>query len=354
MRGGRGGRRAGRSAGEALARGSAGLIGALVVSALAARAILHVTPWPSALVLRLLFNHQARSVSQALAARVPTGVVARVGERYDPRGRRALLDVFHPAGLAPHQALPTVVWVHGGAWVSGSRSLVGNYLRILAGEGFTVVAVGYAIAPGGRYPAPVAQVNSALGHLRRHAQRLHVDPRRFVLAGDSSGAQIAAQVANVVTDAQYAKAVGVQPAIDQSQLAGALLYCGAYDLDLVDLEGDWGWFLRTILWAYTGTSDFQTDSRLASASVARFVTGAFPPTFIAAGDADPLLQQSRHFAAALERQGVAVDSMLFPEDPGPGADHEFQFMLDSAAGQEALRRSVEFLRRLTSHAPRSA
>jgi acetyl esterase len=335
---------------HALVKRGAGLLGVLAVLALAGYALVRASPWPSALLLRIPFDRQARALSRALAAHVPTDVVAWVDEHYDPRGRRTYLDVFHPAGLDPHRALPTVVWVHGGAWVSGSKELIGNYLRVLARHGFTVVGVGYSIAPSGRYPAPVVQVNTALGYLQRHAQRLHVDPTRFVLAGDSSGAQIAAQLANAVSVASYADVVGIRPAIDHPQLVGALLHCGAYDLGLVDLDGDWGWFLRTILWAYAGRKDFQADPRMASASVSRFVTPAFPPTFISAGNADPLLEQSRSFAAALKRQGVPVDALLFSEGTTPAAGHEFQFELDSAAGRLALERSVAFLRRQTASA----
>ncbi len=324
-----------------------GLAGALAAAGgltLAGYAALRASPWPAALLLRIPFNRQAREVSRALAAHVPGDVSAQVNERYHPRGRHTRLDVYHPADLAPGAALPTVVWVHGGAWVSGNRRLIANYLRVLAGHGFTTVGVGYTIAPAGRYPLPLRQVNAALAHLRRHASRLHVDPDRIVLAGDSSGAQIAAQLAQAVSDPGYADAVGVRPTLDRSRLAATLLYCGAYDLNLVDLDGEWGWFLRTILWAYTGRKDVKSDPYLATASVARYVTGGFPPAFISVGNADPLVEQSRRLATALGCAGAPVDPLIFPADTVPAVEHEFQFNLDSDAGQLALRRSVAFLR----------
>ncbi|HEY5151382.1 MAG TPA: alpha/beta hydrolase fold domain-containing protein, partial [Mycobacterium sp.] len=45
-----------------------------------------------------------------------------------------------------------------------------------------------------RYPTPIRQLMAAFGHLRGHAARLHLDPSRIVLVGDSAGAQISAQV----------------------------------------------------------------------------------------------------------------------------------------------------------------
>src|SRR5690606_17409491 len=116
------------------------------------------------------------------------------------------------------EPLPTVVWVHGGGWVAGDKSEVANYLRILAGHGYTVVGVNYPIAPRATYPTPTRRVNDALRHLVSHARRLHVDPTRIVLAGDSAGAHIAAQVAAITTVAGYAELVGIEPALAPEQL----------------------------------------------------------------------------------------------------------------------------------------
>src|SRR3546814_17115432 len=85
----------------------------------------------------------------------------------------------------------------------------------------------------------------AVGHLIRHAGELRIDPDRMILAGDSAGAQIAAQVALITTDPAYAAWVGIAPTLSPDQLCALLLLSGAYDLDAVDYDGDQGWFLRS-------------------------------------------------------------------------------------------------------------
>ncbi|MGH7493962.1 MAG: hypothetical protein ACREOO_16405 [bacterium] len=65
--------------------------------------------------------------------------------------------------------------------------------------------------------------------------------------------------------------------------------------------------------------------------------------FISAGNADPLLPQSRAFAETAASLGVHVDSLFFPHDYTPALPHEYQFNLDVDAGQLALERSVKFL-----------
>jgi acetyl esterase/lipase len=286
-------------------------------------------------------DRQARALSRSLAKHVPAGVRAR-RVRYDRASAAGWLDVYQPAA-APRTGSATVAWVHGGAWVSGGRHLVGNYLKILAGHGHAVVGIGYTLAPKAHYPTPVLQVGAALTFLADNADRLGLDTSRLVIAGDSAGAQIAAQVATIITSPPYARLVGIAPPVDPSIVRGAILYCGAYDVTRMDLGGPFAGFLRTVLSAYAGHEDFLTDSRFAPASVVNHVTAAFPPTFISVGNADPLREHSHAFAQALRERGVPVRTVFFPDDHGPALPHEYQFDLDTDAGRLALERSLAFL-----------
>src|SRR6478735_595209 len=256
-------------------------------TALAAGAALRLSPWPSALVIRAVFDRGAARASAALGPHAPTDLVEVLGEAYavaDPDGR---LDVFRPDREEP---LPTVVWVHGGAFVSGCKDDVANYLRVLAGRGVTAVGVDYSIAPGKRYPTPVRQVAGALAHLIDHADRLGVDPTRIVLAGDSAGAQIASQVGLLVSDAAYACDVGIDVDVPPGSLRGLVLFCGAYDFTLA--QGSTrlgGWLVDTAIWSYLGSSRRHDERTTREGSVPVHVTPSFPPAFVSAGNGDTLL-----------------------------------------------------------------
>jgi acetyl esterase/lipase len=319
-------------------------VGVVVVLAAAGYAAYEFSPWPRALLIRYVFEADAARVLAAQAKHVPPGVAERRDLAYADGGRDTLLDVFYPATIEGTDiALPTIVWVHGGGWVSGSKDEVANYLRILAGRGYTTVGLNYSLAPGAHYPTPPAQVNAALGYLVRDAANLHVDPDRIVLAGDSAGAHVVAQVANILRVPSYAEAVGIEPAIGPERLKGMLLFCGPYDIDTADFEGAFSGFLRTVLWSYSGTRDFLNDPEFDTASVAQYVTADFPPSFISAGNGDPLLPQSIEMAKALEAAGVPVDTLFFPDNREPALPHEYQFNLDNEAGQLALERALAFL-----------
>lgn len=320
------------------------VVGATAAVLLAGYIANKASPWPSALVIRYVFEADARRVNQELAGRVPAGVAALRNEAYDPADPAGRLDVFFPAQAHDGGAsLLTVVWIHGGGWISGSKDDIANYARIIAAAGYTVVTVDYAVAPERTYPTPVRQVNSALGYLAINAARLHVDPNRLVLAGDSAGAQIAAQVANLTTSPAYADALQIVPAVQGSHVVGVLLYCGPYDMQPFNASAARVWFSHTLLWSYSGTRHFAGAPELATLSVIRYVTPLFPPSFISAGNADPLAGQSQALAAALHRLGVPVQTVFFPEDYSPGQPHEYQFNLGTDEGQRALERSLQFL-----------
>lgn len=279
-----------------------------------------------------------------LAPFVPEDVTGHRGLSYGP-GAAERLDVWYPRGT--ERALPTVVWVHGGGWVAGSNADVEPYAKILAAEGYTVVAVDYALAPGSRYPMPLRQVNAALGWLDAHADRLPVDKERLVLAGDSAGAQIAAQLAAAITDPAYAEALSLEPAVTARELRGVVSHCGPQrPVLLEDARGVSGWFVRTVGRAYFNTESFDAP-HVREASVADHVTRSYPPALITGGNADPLTPQGKALAERLEDLGTDVTAMFWPDDYEPALSHEFQFDLTLDAAQQVLRASCDFLARVT-------
>ena len=210
-----------------------------------------------------------------------------------------------------------------------------------------VVNLDYAIAPGATYPGPVQQVLSALGFLARDSAALGLPETRLVLAGDSAGAQIAAQTAAVIANPEYAQRVGVSPDIGSARIVGALLYCGIYDISEIGRNGGLlGWFVGSAGWAYSGKRDWRGAPHFQTLSVTPHLTRDFPPAFVSAGNADPLGPQSVALARKLDQAGVAVTTLFFAADHRPPLGHEYQFDLDTEAGQQALDQSAAWLRRL--------
>jgi acetyl esterase/lipase len=314
--------------------------GALVFVVVVGVLAFTLTPWPSVALITYAFARGARISEIALEKHVPTGILAQRDVAYGS-GRDETLDLYYQQGTnAPR---PTIVWVHGGGFVAGNKSHIANYMKILAGRGYTMIAVEYSRGYGTNYPKPIQQVNAALGFIVRNAADLKVDPAKIVLAGDSAGAHIASQVAMITTDPDYARAIGITPKSKANQLLAMLLFSGVYDPSAVTPRRNRGWFLKAMLWAYSGVKNFRADERFGLMSVTNNVTGTFPQSFISSGEADPFAPQAVAFAEKLTRLGVRADTLFFPPNQIPRGPHEYQFNLDEPAGQQALKRMLAFL-----------
>jgi acetyl esterase len=90
-------------------------------------------------------------------------------------------------------AMPLLLYAHGGGWVTGSLDSHDRVCRMLANRlPAIVVAVDYRCAPEHVYPAALDDVCSGWHWARAHAAALGSDTGRFVVAGDSSGGNLAA------------------------------------------------------------------------------------------------------------------------------------------------------------------
>ena len=102
--------------------------------------------------------------------------------------------------------------------------------------------------------------------------------------------------------------------------------------------------MQIVLQAYSGTRRFSDDPAFAAWSVTDHVSAAFPPALIIAGNADPLRPHSELLAAKLSAQAAETETLFFPAGRQPPLGHEYQFDLDTDAGQLFLDRLLTFLR----------
>lgn len=313
-----------------------------------------LSPRPGAWVVKTLFDMDNASLQAAMEPSRRTDVTAINDIPYREGDPDALMDVYFPANTAAGDRLPTLVWTHGGAWIQGSRKYYAPFFQSYANRGFTVVAVGYTLAPNKQYPTPVLQLNDALRYIDRNADRLHVDRSSIFMAGDSAGAQITSQVATLVTSPEYAARMKVEPGIRADQLRGAILHCGFYDIAKFAQSAEVTpvRFLRfgmgAMLWAYTGSKEPSAEM-LDEMSAFNHATATYPPVFISGGNGDPLTDAySKPFAEKLSGMGVPVTTLFFPAEHEPKLAHEYQFRLDQPDAKRAFDETVAFMRSIQS------
>ncbi len=251
----------------------------------------------------------------------------------------ARLDVYRPV-KPTSKALPVLLWIHGGGFISGSKAQVGPYATMLASSGYVVASLGYTLAPGARFPTPVRQGNAALAYLRAHAEDFGLDPSRVFVGGDSAGAQIAGSLAAAQTNTSLASELSLTPAVPSGDLRGVILFCGLYDMDTVAATRFPA--LRTFLWAYTGSRDWASFADLDDLSTTRQVTPAYPATFLSVGDADPFQSQAFELEAVLRREHVPVTSQYW-NGTGDHLGHEYQFDFRTPQARQTYTETLAFL-----------
>ncbi len=121
-------------------------------------------------------------------------------ERDVPYGEHArqVLDIFAPVtdGTDATALREAVVFVHGGAFVRGNKSVNGevydNVCHWFARQGRVAINVEYRLADEARWPGGAQDVRQAIDWIHAHAVRLGIDTSRIFLIGHSAGGTHAA------------------------------------------------------------------------------------------------------------------------------------------------------------------
>ena len=85
---------------------------------------------------------------------------------------------------------PTVIYIHGGGWVGGSKEASALRIAPYLEMGFNVVNVEYRLGRAARAPAAVEDCRCALRWVIRNAESYGIDPERLVVTGRSAGGHL--------------------------------------------------------------------------------------------------------------------------------------------------------------------
>lgn len=297
-------------------------------------------------IIAAAFN-MTTSVQQKILDRyAPDNVLVHNNIIYQP-DQKLGLDLYQPENIAELGKRPTVIWIHGGGWISGSREHARGYFKLLASKGYNVVSVQYQLAPQSQYPSQLQQINTALAYLQIHASQYQVDSDQLYLAGDSAGANLASHYAALVTNSAFAQNSDFVPSIKSTQLKGLILHCGIYDLNaFVDTAPEeiklieWG--VYNMVQAYTGDRRQDADF-LKQISPIQHITLNYPPVLISGGNKDFLTKtQSYPFVQVLKANQVPVQEVFYPESK-TWLIHEYQFYMGKKESQQTFRQTLEFL-----------
>lgn len=249
------------------------------------------------------------------------------------------LDVWVPPAASPP---PLVVWIHGGAWLSGDRRYLPETLRpeqlfdALRAAGLAVATVDYRHAREAPFPAQLHDVKAALRYLRAYSGELGVDATRVGAWGESAGGHLAALLALTADRPDLEGAIGLPGRA--GPVDAVVDWYGVTDPDALPR------FPPAVATSMQ-LPGLPQDLLLAGADPAthddaapvRQVRPGAPPFLVLHGTADRLVPfaQSDALVSALRRVGAVAEL-----DPVDGADHIFAGHPDVDA---LVERSVGFL-----------
>ena len=103
------------------------------------------------------------------------------------------LDVWYPHAV--DRPTPTLVYIHGGGWIFGTKE--GSVLQFLPflEKGWRVVNVEYRMASNSLAPAAVEDTRCALRWVFRNAKQYNFDTSKIVVTGHSAGGHLSLMTA---------------------------------------------------------------------------------------------------------------------------------------------------------------
>lgn len=142
-------------------------------------------------------------------------------------GRTLVLDVYRPRHHASRsdRALPSLIYIHGGAWLVGTRRQSPFLLMELAAAGYVVFAIQYRKAPRFPMPACIHDCKAAVAWVREHAAE-YGGTSESIPIGGSAGGHLAAMLAASPNEP------GLQPGFESAdtRVHGAVILYGIADL----------------------------------------------------------------------------------------------------------------------------
>lgn len=237
------------------------------------------------------------------------------------------LDVYRPKGLPPGASCPTVLFVHGGAWILGGKDNQGKPLaNRLAAHGWVVVSTNYRLSPRFTFPAHIIDVKSAIRWIREHGKEYGANPDFIMITGGSAGGHLASLAALTPNDPRY------QPGFENvdTSVQACVPFYGAYDF--TDRQGNWKHSLLVPMLERLVLKKRLAEAReeFEYASPMSHVRVDAPPFFVIHGEMDSLapVEDARYFVELLRAKSKA--SVLYAELPG--AQHAFEVFPSERTG----------------------
>lgn len=253
---------------------------------------------------------------------------------YGEHGVWNLLDIYHKKDVVEPQ--PTIISIHGGGWVYGTKEIYQFYCMGLAQRGFTVVNFNYRLAPEDPYPAALEDINALFVWVGKYGKEYMIDVKNLFVVGDSAGGQFASQYLAMLTNEDYRKFYQFDMPVSTIRIKAAGLNCGAYNI-----AGQLGEQTGEVIIEYLG-KDYK--SKLPALDTMKYLNKDFPPSYIMTSYHDFLRDEAKPMYDALIALGVPCEIKEYGAENKPEIAHVFHISMRLEEAKQCNDDECEFFR----------
>ncbi|KAF9998539.1 hypothetical protein BGZ80_005486 [Entomortierella chlamydospora] len=230
------------------------------------------------------------------------------------------LDIYRPNSVEGGDNRPVFVYIHGGGWTTGSKSMTGPILAELISRKWVVVSIDYRLTTKAGYPTQLTDCKRALRWIKDQIDVYGGDPNNIIVGGDSAGGQLAALVAMTPNLPEY------QPGFEDVDTTVQGCVPQSASMDLTDMNnrvqhGSRERFIKEVCHREGSPESPENLAFLKEHSPMFKVKDAKVPFLLVQGDLDVLapVQTARDFVKEFQSKSEA--SITYLEIPG--AHHAF-------------------------------
>jgi acetyl esterase/lipase len=227
--------------------------------------------------------------------------------------KKLLLDLYIPKWQKDPYL---IVWIHGGAWRSGSKE---SPPTGLLEAGYALASVNYRLSEEAIFPAPIHDIKAAIRFLRGNAKKYGYQSDKIIIWGSSAGGHLAALAGTTNNDKALEGTLGNYLKESSSVQAIIDFYGPTNFLTILKQSTPHGVSVRAPALKLLLGKPVEEDSTLAKqASPVYQVDPTDPPLLIVHGDQDIQVpvNQSLELMAAYKKLSLFVDIQFIS-----GADH---------------------------------
>lgn len=260
---------------------------------------------------------------------------------YGPCGEWNLLDIYHKKDVNTCQ--PTIVNIHGGGWVYGTKEIYQFYCMSLAQRGFTVVNFNYRLAPENKYPAALEDINSVFCFLKEHGKEYYVDTENLLVVGDSAGGQLASHYLTILTNPEFAKLFIFQT--PDVKVRAVALNCGVYDTKNCVGTGVDEYLLEYV------DKEKLTKDMWESLDTIKYMTSDFPPAFVMSAYHDFLVADAEPMYRHLQSLSVPCELRIYGSKEQEEIAHVFHVNIRLPEAGKCNDEECDFFKRFVGCKP---